>query len=221
MSKITVGIIEDSEIHRAWIEAELIGENSFKIVSMDSSGRNGIESAKNYSPDVIILDFQLQDMTGLEVARRIKIHNESAKIFMLTAHTEISILERIIGDKNINAIAVKGSPYLDENLLSAIKYIAEDGTYLDPSLLRKLRDSGKLTGLAALTKREFEIFIQVHAGKSDANIAQDLCVEMSHVKNIKSKISKKTQKDDIASLLSSLAANAYPDRVEEKNHERT
>ena len=40
---------------------------------------------------------------------------------------------------------------------------------------------------------EFEIFIQSSAGKADESIAQDLNVEISHVKNFKSKIAKKNK----------------------------
>lgn len=208
MNKIKISIIEDSEIHKAWLTTELTGEADIEIVSIDTLGRKGMEAVKLHQPNLVILDFQLEDMTGLEVARRIKTQDENIRIFMLTAHTEISILERIISDKNIDALAIKGSPYLEEILLIAIKHIAEGGTYLDPSLLKKLRESKKLTGLNTLTKREFEIFIQVNTGKSDTRIAEDLCVELSHIKNIKSKIAKKTHGDDIASLLSNLIANA-------------
>ena len=212
-NKIKICVIEDSEIHKAWLKTELADESSIEIATMDSLGRRGMESVKTNQPDLVILDFQLEDMTGLEVAKRIKIQDQNIKIFMLTAHTEISILERIISDKNIDALAIKGSHYLEENLLLAIKHITHGGTYLDPSLLKKLRDSKKLLGLNSLTKREFEIFIQVNTGKSDARIAEDLCVELSHVKNLKSRITKKTHGDDIASLLSNLIANANPDEA--------
>lgn len=208
MNKIKVGIIEDSEVHVAWIAMELMDEQGFEVVSQDALGRKGIASVKLHQPDIVILDFQLHDMTGLEVAKWIKTQDQNIKIFMLTAHTEISILERIISDKNIDAIAIKGSYYLEENFLLAMKHIAEGGTYLDPSLLKKLRDSKNMSGLNMLTRREFEIFIQVNTGKSDVQIANDLCVELSHVKNLKSKISKKTQGQDIADLLSNLMENA-------------
>ncbi len=211
MDKIKISIIEDSEIHSAWITTEIMDDESFEIVSNNVLGREGLEAIKFYQPDLVILDFQLEDMTGLEVAKRIKAQNRAIKIFMLTAHTEMSILERIISDKNIDAIAIKGSYYLGENLLIAIKHIIQGGTYLDPSLLNKLRESKKLSGLNNLTKREFEIFIQVNIGKSDSCIANDLCVELSHIKNIKSKIIKKTHGHDITNLLSSLITNATPD----------
>ena len=108
-----VSIIEDSEIHREWLKTELSEDKKMKVISAEPFGRDGIESVRHYKPDIVLLDFQLEDMTGLEVAKRIKTHNANVKIFALTAHTEISIIERIISNKNIDALAVKGSHYFE------------------------------------------------------------------------------------------------------------
>lgn len=109
---IKISIIEDSEIHREWLKMKLADEiNIDAVVSIDRFGRDGIESVKHYKPDVVLLDFQLEDMTGLEVAKRLKIHDPKIRVFALTAHTEALIIQRIISDKNIDAIAIKGSPW--------------------------------------------------------------------------------------------------------------
>jgi DNA-binding NarL/FixJ family response regulator len=207
-SIIKISIIEDSEIHREWLKTELSENPRFDIVSVDNFGRKGIESVRLLEPHLVILDFQLEDVTGLEVSKRIKAYNDSIKIFVLTAHIEISIVERLINDKNIDAIAIKGSHYFENNFLSAIDHVIDGGTYLDPSLLRKLRESKNLSGLSKLTKREFEIFIQASSGKTDSKIAEDLHVELAHVKNIKSRVAKKIKGDDIDNLLSRLAQNS-------------
>jgi DNA-binding NarL/FixJ family response regulator len=158
--KIKISIIEDSAIHREWLKTELSDHPVFEIVSIDTFGCTGIDAAKTYNTDLVVLDFQLGDITGLEVAKRIKAHNKKTKIFILTAHAEISIIERLISDKNIDAIAIKGSHFFEKDLLSAIRHVNEGGAYLDPSLLNKIRESKNLQGLSNLTKREFEIFIQ-------------------------------------------------------------
>lgn len=208
-----VSIIEDSEIHREWLKTELSDNKKIKIISADRLGRDGIESVRNYRPDMVLLDFQLEDMTGLEVSKRIKINDADIKVFALTAHTEISIIERIIDNKNIDALAIKGSHYFEANFLSAIIHVIEGGTYLDPSLLKNLRESKNFNGLNKLTDREFEIFIQSNAGKSDDKIAKDLCVELSHIRNLKSRIAKKVKDDDIDNLVSKLINNSHPDSI--------
>lgn len=205
-----VSIIEDSEIHREWLKIELSEDKRIEIVSADRFGRDGIESVRIHKSDLVLIDFQLEDMTGLEVSKRIKTYNPEIKVFSLTAHTEISITERIIDDKNIDAIAIKGSHYFEDNFLSAINYVLEGGTYLDPSLLNNLRKSKNSNGINKLTKREFEIFIQLNTGKLDNKIAEDLCVELSHIRNLKSRIAKKTKNDDIENITLNLTKNLRP-----------
>lgn len=205
--KAKISIIEDSEIYCGWLKMELSESGNLQLLSVDRTGKIGLESVKTLLPHLVLLDFQLSDMTGLEVAKRIKLSHESIKIFMLTAHTDVSILERIIGDKNIDAVAIKGSPYFELNFISTINYLLQGGTYLEPSLLSKLRESNKHSGLGSLTKREFELFIQFHIGKSDYQIADDLFVDVAHVKNMKSKIIKKVKNDDLDGLLKRLIEN--------------
>lgn len=207
--KIKVSIIEDSEIHREWLQMEISEDQELEVISSDRFGKKGLESVKVHRPAIAIVDFQLEDITGLEVARKIKLYDSAIKIFALTAHTEISIIERMMGDKNIDAIAIKGSVYFEENLLLAIRQVISGGTYLDPSLLKKFRELKNPNGLNKLTKREFEIFIQANSGKSDEKIASDLCVELSHVRNIKSRLTKKIKKKNMNGLLLKLIENAH------------
>lgn len=209
--KIKISIIEDSEIHREWLNIELSGNENLQVVSADVTGKKGIESVRAHKPAMVLLDFQLEDMTGLEVSKRIKAYLPEVKMFALTAHTEISIIERIIDDKNIDALAIKGSHYFEENFLSSINYVLAGGSYLDPSLLKKLRESNSLNGLSKLTKREFEVFIQKNSGKADEKISNDLCVELSHIRNLNSRIAKKIKSNDLSKLLFKLQENLHPD----------
>lgn len=204
--KLTISIVEDSQIHAEWLKAIFVENEYLSVISSDQCGKEALISIKKNEPNLVVLDFQLRDMTGLEIAKRIKIFSEKIKIFILTAHTESSIIERLICDRNIDAIAIKGSPYFENNFIAAIQRVCRNESYLDPSLLKKLRVS-KSSSLNTLTKREFEIFIQIKIGKNDSEIAQDLNIEISHVRNIKSKIFKKIQGDDVGELVRRLIGN--------------
>ena len=206
-AKYTITIVEDSRIHAEWLNAEL-SDNNFSVLNIYQYGKEAILAIKASTPDLVILDFQLKDITGLEVAKKIKLFNSAIKIFMLTAHTEISIINRIITDKNIDALGIKSSPYFESNLISAILHICDGGTYLDPSLLGKLRESSSETNLTALTQREFEIFIQLNIGKSEEQISHYLNIELASVRNLNSKIAKKINRTKLAPLVSKLVKNA-------------
>ena len=203
-----ISIIEDSALHRECLRLRIAECDYLQIASLDQAGRSGLESIKLHKPQLVLLDFQLADMTGLEVAKRIKSYDENIKVFMLTAHVEASIISRIISDKSIDALAIKGSHYFELNFMAAIKYVLSGGTYLEPSLLDKMREAKQQVGLSELTKREFELFIQINIGKCDQKIAEDLCVELAHVRNMKSRILKKVKNDDLDGLLAKLIENA-------------
>jgi DNA-binding NarL/FixJ family response regulator len=138
-----ISIIEDSQIHSEWLTEKLKETDNLSILSIDKLGRNGIESVKRLQPSLLLLDFQLPDITGLEVAKRIKAYNFDIKIFATTAHAESSIIIRMIEDKNIDAIGIKGSHYFEENLSFIITNVMDGETFLDPSLLLKLRENCK------------------------------------------------------------------------------
>lgn len=206
---IKIIIIEDSVIHSEWLKAIISDEKSLTLLDSFQNGRAGAVYVKDAPVDIVIIDFQLKDMTGLEVCKRIKSYNSNIKTFMLTAHTEISIIHRIINDKNVDAISIKGSPYFDDNFHSAILHVAKGGTYIDPSLLGKLRESMTCDTLSNLTKREFEIFIQLNIGKNEWEITSDLNIELSYLRNVKSKLSKKINGGSVQNLLHKLLENAY------------
>lgn len=206
-SVIKVGVIEDSVIHAEWICERLADSPKFEVVSNDATGYQGIASVRSMMPDIAIVDFQLPDITGLECAKRIKSHCSNVKIFILTAHNVSIIIERIIGDKNVDGVAIKGSYYFDSHFLNAVSFVANKGSFVDPSLLEILRGSAKYQGLRQLTKREFEVFIQVNMGKGDQEISSDLHIDVMSIKNIKSKIAKKIKGDQISDILKYLYDN--------------
>lgn len=210
-SRASIVIIEDSSFHTLWLQETLNADTNIVISHCTTLGKEGIDAVKALEPSLVLLDFQLADMTGLEVAKRIKAYHPHIKIFMITAHTEASIITRLVNDKNIDALGIKGSPYLEHNLIPAIYHVLHGGHYLDSSLLTQIRESNTMPGVNSLTKREFEIFIQLMLGKSDEDIATHLFVDIHHIKNMKSKIIKKIKSDNIEGLVTMLVKNIAKD----------
>lgn len=129
---ISVSIIEDSEIHRTLLFNQLSESGKFSVVSQDHFGRAGIESVKKFQPHIVLLDFQLSDITGIEVSKRIKSHFKNIKILAITAHTEKSIVDKIIQDENVDGVGIKGSRYFQSALIETIESVARGESYIDP-----------------------------------------------------------------------------------------
>src|SRR5438876_7699540 len=84
MEKILV--IEDNPVIMKLLESLLLAENYDVIKSTD--GRQGITLSAEGSPDLVLLDLNLPDLSGFEVCRQLRKNKYENPIVMLTAHTE-------------------------------------------------------------------------------------------------------------------------------------
>lgn len=198
---INISILEDSEIHLRWILEKVNKISNFHVKSTNMSGVNGLASIRRHQPDVVIVDFQLKDITGLEFARKAKVFLPNIKIFSLTAHTELEILKKIVFSEYIDGIAIKGSDYFDDNFKKSIEDVYAGGSYIEPSILNIFRThEPRVEAIVGLTKREYEVYMQSNFGKNNIEIASSLNVDVAHVANIKSKVKKKLNEKILSSF---------------------
>ena len=207
MKKIKIAIIDDNKLHRDTYKCHLDDSGEMEVISEDCDGESGFISVRSKCPDIVFLDFQLTGITGVETARKIKNKNKEVKIFSLTSHRDPCIIERMIEEKSIDAVGIKGSKYLSDNFLYIVQYILDGHPFLDPQALDILRTNCKDSGVNELTGREFEVLIQSGIGRSDEDISCSLNVDVMHIRNIKSKIKKKLCRISPENLIRALIAN--------------
>ncbi|NOZ47465.1 MAG: response regulator [Chlorobi bacterium] len=82
-------IIEDDTLFLKMIE-EHLKLNDFKNTKSFTSGKDCIEELY-YNPDIVIMDYHLDDIDGIELLRKIKKHNTHTYVIMLTISDEIEI----------------------------------------------------------------------------------------------------------------------------------
>ena len=92
----TILLIEDNE-QNCYLVTFLLEQNGFKVVAA-RSGAEGIELASRVQPDLIILDIQLPEMDGYEVARQLRQHPalQEVPIVAVTSYAMAGDRERIL-----------------------------------------------------------------------------------------------------------------------------
>lgn len=75
-------VIEDFPRVREVLEIFLAKAGHSVFVA--SNGKDGIELAQREKPDLILIDFKLQDLDGMEVLRRLRAFDKEAKIFIIS-----------------------------------------------------------------------------------------------------------------------------------------
>jgi DNA-binding NarL/FixJ family response regulator len=174
--KITVLLVDDHAIVRRGFRRMLDDDETLEVVGEASTGTEAIQLAEKLLPQVIVMDCQLPETTGLEATRKILHAHPQTAILMLSMHSEDTLVRQAI-DAGARGYVLKNA--LDLDLASAIKNVAAGNSVMDPQLKRPETLKGERD--TALTARELEVLQYIVAGKSNKEIANDLDLSVNTV----------------------------------------
>ncbi len=83
---VRILVVDDSQLMRRCLRTLLEQQDSWKVCSEASNGREAIEKVQQAAPDVIVLDFQMPKMNGLDAAIEIRKKSPEIPILMVTLH---------------------------------------------------------------------------------------------------------------------------------------
>jgi two-component system nitrate/nitrite response regulator NarL len=181
----TLLMIDDHPLFRRGV-LQLIAESAeFQVVGEASDGREGIELARRLAPNLILLDLNMKDMSGLDVLKVIKGWDLDTRVVMLTVSDEAGDL--------IAALRAGADGYLlkemdPDDLVGKLKKAAAGEVTLTERLTRLLAHSMRENSKprdpdqAGLTDQERRILELIAQGKSNKLIARELDISDGTVK---------------------------------------
>jgi DNA-binding NarL/FixJ family response regulator len=179
---VRVLIVDDHPIVISGCKALLAGDTACEVRDAPDADA-GQAMYFSWKPDVIVVDLNLPGLSGLEVCRRIRARDETAKIIIFTMNDDPVFAARAIEAGAKGYIAKNDDPSL---FVDAVRQVAKGGVYLHPDMARQiafLRTHGQSSKAAALSARELEILRMLAAGKSMGDIADALHVSYKTVAN--------------------------------------
>lgn len=153
-------MVEDEEKLAQFVQMELTYEGY--EVSVAHDGLSGLMAARDQAPDLIILDWMMPGLTGVEVCRRLRQTGSQVPVILLTAKDEIS--DRVTGlDAGADDYVVK--PFSLEELLARVRahlrrnepQDAEMLVFANLTLDRKSRQVSRGQRPIELTAKEFDL----------------------------------------------------------------
>ncbi len=179
-------IVDDHPLFRKGVRYLVNMVQGFTIVGEASCGQEGIDMAAELDPDMILLDLNMKDMSGIDVLKAVKASGSDARVVMLTVSDQ--------ADDLVSALRSGADGYLlkemePEDLVSKLSEAAAGHITLTERLINLLAHAmrydasrPKTTSEAGLTDQEQRIIELVAAGKSNKLVARELSITEGTVK---------------------------------------
>jgi DNA-binding NarL/FixJ family response regulator len=188
---IRVLLVDDQSLLRMGFRLILEAEPDIEVVGEAGDGAAGVGMTSALHPDVVLMDVRMPGTDGIAATRLITAAGAATKILILTT---FDLDEYVFAGLKAGAsgFLLKDAPPAE--LLTAIRTVAGGDAVLAPTATRRLIDqfAPLLPGpgrqherdilLSKLTEREQTVFIQLAAGRSNREIADDLHLSEGTVK---------------------------------------
>ena len=127
--------VDDHPVARAWLEIVIRGQEGMEIVGEAETGREAIELAKRLQPDIIMLDIDLGEESGLDLLPELRTVAEKTRVLMLTGMRDPEAHRRAV---RLGAMGVVLKEKADEAIISAIRSAHAGEVWIDRSLMESL-----------------------------------------------------------------------------------
>lgn len=186
---ITLVIADDDCLVASSLETILNANESIQVLATGSDGTEAVSLYETHQPDVLLIDIQMRQMSGLEAAKKILTRFPQARILLLTTFSDDAYI--------VKALQLGAKGYLlkqdYENLVPAIKAVYSGQTVFGTEITRRIPDllvSAATFDYAAMgiNERELEIIKLIAHGLSNKEIAAKLFLSEGTVRNYLSSI---------------------------------
>ena len=179
-------IIDDHALFRAGLKS-LLEQRNIEVIGIAADGKEGIQLIKEVTPDVILLDLRMPDMSGLEVLKTLREDKITIPVVILTTSNEESdlikalrsgaqgyLLKDMEPDELVGALRdiQKGKNVVAQDLTDALARMVQGETPIED-------EKGPFS---ELTPREREILCLLAEGQSNKLIARNLGISDGTVK---------------------------------------
>ena len=190
-------LVDDHALFRDGLHTLLNSIDTFSEILEQASGSQAIQFIEeDANIDLVLLDYQLDDMDGLNVLKIIKNKSPEIPIIMLSAHENTELIQNALHDGASGFITKASTPKL---MVSAINIVVSGGIYIPPEILTKpiiSETKNNSTHISAhpflaieevaseyqLTQRQREVLKEMGKGFSNKEIARELNMSPSTVK---------------------------------------
>jgi DNA-binding NarL/FixJ family response regulator len=192
-------IVDGYKMLRDALRSLLEERLGYECVAEANDGYEAVKKAKQFHPDIVIMDITLPNFNGIEAIRQIKSEQSDIKVVVLFRHATRGCVQQ--------ALEAGASGYLHkdsrlEDLSAALAAVSKGSMYLSPipGSADELSVSKNVGNAARLTRRELQVVQLIADGNSTKEIAAILAVSEKTIETHRKQIMDKLDIHSVAGL---------------------
>lgn len=184
MSAIRVLLVDDHPVFLRGLRTVIQDAEDLELLAAVETAADALDAVRDGRPDVVLLDLQLPDLDGVEVARRICAGPTAARVLVLTMFDDDAALNAALS-AGAHGFLLKGAR--DGEIVAAIRSVAAGGVVFGAPVAARV--AARLAAppppptVAGLSAREVEVLTLIAAGTSNGEIARRLVLSEKTVRN--------------------------------------
>ena len=184
--------VDDHPVVRQGLALLCGGSEELDLVGTVKTGEEAVEAIERLQPEVVVMDVRLPGIDGVSAVKRIQQSAPNVQVVMFSAYGDKRLLSDAI-QAGAKGYVMKGSP--PEDLVRAIRTVADGRPFVDPSLSPALLMTDTELGDKGLSEREREILQLLAEGFHTEEIARRIGLSAETVKADTKRVIERFQAD--------------------------
>ena len=189
--RIGVVVCDTHRLSRNGLVRILTEAQDIDLLGECDRGEDAVRLVREHQADVLLIDIEVPDIGGLEVARRLDRGNELPRVILIGTHAEGPIPARAL-ESGASGYLTRGCQPIE--VVTAIRRASEGRRYVYAEVAQSMvidRLNPGSSAIATLTARELTVLVMVSSGFDRQTISERLCLSPKTVSTYRTRIMRK------------------------------
>lgn len=206
MSTKRILLVDDHQLIIDGLRGFIETNPNYIVVGEANNGNEAIRLAEVLQPDVILMDIEMPEISGIQACQEIKRLHPQMKVVIVSMHNEKQLIKKLI-EQGADGYLLKNSS--KDDVMTAIEKVLNNHSYFSEEVTLSLLDknnkeqtnSNTFSKLGDLTEREIEILKLLSQGMTNKEVGDALNISHRTVDTHRTNLMKKLDVTNVAGLI--------------------